>query len=110
MQGFLEALRVELIDDQVNVMWVAPGFTSSSIRENALNQDGVKQSENPMDENKMMSSEACALHILQSIYKRKRTLVLTATGKQTVFLSKFFPSIADKLIHKFYFKNKALIK
>ena len=110
LQGFLESLRIELKDDDVNVMWVAPGFTASSIRENALNKDGNKQSENPMNESKMMSAHECALHILKAIYNRKRTLVLTATGKQTVFLSKFFPSFADKLIHKFYFKNKELIK
>lgn len=32
MTGFLEALRTEMIDHDVNVMWVCPGFTSSNIR------------------------------------------------------------------------------
>ena len=44
------------------------------------------------------------------IEKRKRVLVLTLTGKLTVFLKKFFPSLADKLVHRHYFKNGELIK
>lgn len=110
LQGFLESIKTELMDDGVHVMWVSPGFTSSKIREHALNDKGEQQKENPMDENKMMSAEECAQHLLNAIMKKKRTLVLTTTGKETVFLNKFFPKLADKLVHKFYFKNKELIK
>ena len=63
-----------------------------------------------MDEGKMMTAEECAEHILDAIEKKKRTIVLTGTGKQTVFLNRFFPKIADRIIHKFYFKNGELIK
>jgi short-subunit dehydrogenase len=52
VQGFLEALRTELLDDGVNVMWVCPGFTTSNIRNVALDEDAQPQKENPMDESK----------------------------------------------------------
>ncbi|HOZ97010.1 MAG TPA: SDR family oxidoreductase [Niabella sp.] len=110
LQGFLESLKTELKDDEVHVMWVSPGFTSSKIRDHALNDKGDQQKENPMDEEKMMSAEDCAQHLLMAIMKKKRSLVLTITGKETVFLNRFFPSLADKLVHKFYFKDKKLIK
>lgn len=110
LQGFLESLKTEMIDEGVHIMWVSPGFTSSKIRDHALNDKGEQQKENPMDENKMMSAEECAGHLLNAIMKKKRTLVLTTTGKETVFLNKFFPALADRLVHKFYFKNKELIK
>ncbi|MGJ7031521.1 SDR family oxidoreductase [Niabella hirudinis] len=110
LQGFLECLMTELRDDQVHVMWVSPGFTASGIRDNALNDKGEKQKENPMDEGKMMTAETVALRILKAIKQKKRSIVMTTTGKETVFLNKFFPSLADKLVHKFYFKNKELIK
>ena len=57
-----------------------------------------------------MSAETCAKYILSAIEKRKRVLVLTFTGKLTVFLNKFFPSLADKLVHRHYFKNGELVK
>lgn len=110
LQGWLEALRTELLESGVNVMWVCPGFTSSNIRNAALNATGESQGESPLDESKLMSAEECAIHIVKAIEKRKRTLVLTGTGKQTVFLNRFFPAWADKLVHKYYFKDGKLIK
>jgi short-subunit dehydrogenase len=110
VNGFLEALRTEMIDENVNVMWVCPGFTASNIRNAALNKNAQPQGESPMDEGKMMTAQECATHIMTAIENRKRTLVLTGLGHQTVFMSKFFPAWADKLIKKFYFKNGELVK
>ncbi len=110
INGWLEALRTELLDKGVNVMWVCPGFTTSNIRNVALNNDAKPQGESPMDESKMMTAEECARHIVKAIEKRKRTLVLTFTGKQTVLMNKFFPAWADKLVRNYFFKNGELIK
>lgn len=110
LQGWLEAIKTELKDDGVHVMWVCPGFTTSNIRHAALNKDGDSQGESPMDEGKMMTADECARHILHAIEKRKRTLVLTFTGKRTVFMNKFFPKITDRMVKKFFFKNGELVK
>jgi short-subunit dehydrogenase len=110
LNGWMEALRIEMLDKNVNVLWVSPGFTKSNIRAVALNEQAKEQGESPLDESKLMTSEACAQHILNAIVKRKRTLVLTFKGKQTVFMSKFFPSLTDKLTRNFFYKNGKLIK
>ena len=110
LQGWLESIKTELITDGVHVMWVCPGFTTSNIRNAALNKEGEVQGESPMDEVKMMSSEECANHILTAIRRKKRTLVLTFKGKQTVFLNKFFPKLADILVNKFFLKEGKLVK
>lgn len=110
LNGFLEALRTEMMEDEVNIMWVSPGFTSSNIRNTALDKNAKPRKENPMDEEKMMSAEECAENILIAIEQRKRTKVITVLGLRTKLLSKFFPSMTDKLVRKFYFKNGELIK
>src|SRR5665213_2700246 len=110
LNGWLEAIRTELLETGVNVMWVCPGFTQSNIRNAALNKDAKPQGESPLKEEKLMTAEECARHIIKAIEKRKRTLVLTFTGKETVYMNKFFPSLTDKLIRKFFFKNGELIK
>lgn len=110
VQGWLEAIKTELMADRVHVMWVCPGFTTSNIRNAALNKDAASHGETPMDESKMMTAEKCANHILKAIRKKKRTLVLTFTGKRTVFMQKFFPKLADKFAYKFFFKNGKLVK
>ncbi len=110
LQGWLESLKTELMEKEVHVMWVCPGFTTSNIRNSALARDGSAQGESPMDEDKMMSAAECARHIMHAIEKKKRTLVLTFTGKRTVFMNKYFPGLADKFAHKFFFKDGKLVK
>ncbi len=110
LQGWLESLKTELLDKEVHVMWVCPGFTTSNIRHTALDAHGESLGEGKMDETSMMSAPECATHILNAIEKRKRTLVLTFTGKRTVFMNKFFPGLADKLAYNFFFKDGKLVK
>lgn len=110
LNGWLEALKTELYASGTHVMWVCPGFTTSNIRNAALDKNAKAQGESPMDEGSMMSSEDCATHIIHAIEKRKRSLVLTFTGKRTVFMNKYFPAWADKLVHHFFFKEGVLVK
>ena len=110
VNGWLEAIRTELMEDGVNVMWVCPGFTRSNIRNAALNNKAQTQGESPLNESELMSPEECARYIIEAIVKKKRTLVLTFKGKQTVFVNKFFPSWADKLTRNYFFKNGKLVK
>jgi short-subunit dehydrogenase len=110
MQGFLEALRVELLQTGVNVMWVCPGFTASNIRNAALQKDGSSQGFSTFDETKLMTAEECAAITFEAIGKRKRTLVYSFEDKRTIFLTKFFPKLTDKLVYKFFYKNNELVK
>jgi dehydrogenase/reductase SDR family protein 7B len=98
MNGFLEALRTELLDEGVHVLTAAPGFTASNIREAALVADGSAQGKSPRNEGEMMSSETVADEILKAVKQRKRSMVLTGQGKLTVFLNKWLPGLTDKLV------------
>ena len=110
LQGWLEAIKTELVEKGVHVMWVSPGFAASNIRNVALNQRGEAQGESPLDEKSLMDADTCAGIILDAISVRKRTVVMTFQGKQTVFLNKFFPKLADKLVRRFFFKEGVLLK
>lgn len=99
MEGFLEALRMEVMKRGVHVLSVCPGFTTSNIRNVALTADGHPQGESPRDESKMMSAEETAEHIYQAVVKRKRDLVLTTQGKLAVWLTKLFPVLMDKITY-----------
>lgn len=105
MQGFLEALRTELLHTGAHVMWVSPGFTASNIRNVARSANGTAQGETPLEENKLMSAEVCAGLILDAIEKRKRVVIMTRQGKLTVWINKLFPALADKLVFKHFLKE-----
>ncbi|WP_026950325.1 SDR family oxidoreductase [Algoriphagus mannitolivorans] len=106
MNGFFESLRTEVMKQGVHVLVVAPGFTSSNIRNTALTADGSSQGESPRDEAKMMSSEEVAEHILKATLKRKRDIVLTTQGKLAVFLNKWMPGILDGIVYNQMAKEK----
>lgn len=102
MQGFMEALRTELLHTGVHVMWVSPGFTASNIRNVARSKDGTAQAETPLEESKLMTAETCAGIILNAVVKRKRVVVMTGQGKLTVWLNKLLPGLADKLVYNHF--------
>jgi len=106
MNGFLEALRTELLYSGVHVLTACPGFTTSNIRNVSLTKDGTMQGESPRDEAKMMSAEECAEHIYRATLKRKKFLYLTALGKLTVFMNKFFGGYFDHFVYKEMSKEK----
>jgi len=99
MQGFLEVLRIENMKKGVHVLIACPGFTASNIRNTALSGKGDQQGESPRDEDKMMTAEAVANHIVRAIQKKKHRLTLTTQGKITVLLNKFFPKFMDKMVY-----------
>jgi dehydrogenase/reductase SDR family protein 7B len=106
LQGFLESLRTELLKQNVHVLVACPGFTTSNIRNTALSADGQIQGESPRDEAKMMTAETVADYIYKATVNRKRDLVLTAQGKLTVLLNKFFPAFMDKMVYNILAKEK----
>ena len=98
MQGFLESLRTENLHTGLHVMVICPGFTATNIRKVALDADGKAQGESPREENKMMTADEVADHLLRGVERRKRTVILTSQGKMTVFLNKWFPAWMDKMV------------
>lgn len=106
LNGFLEALRVENLKNDLHVMIASPGFTASNIRNVALVKDGSAQGESSMDEGKMMSSEKVAEIIVSGVIERKRTLIMTGQGKLTVLLNKLLPAWLDTLVYNHFTKEK----
>lgn len=106
LHGFLEALRTELRPRGVHVLLACPGFTASNIRNTALLADGSPQGASPRDEAQLMSAEAVADHILRAVRQRRRDLVLTGQGKLTVFLNRWLPGLADKLVYDHFVKEE----
>lgn len=98
IRGLLDTIRIENLHKGLHVLVAAPGFTATEVRKVALSADGSAQGETPRNESEMMTAETCAHLIIKAIEKRKRSLILTfVEGKVTVFLSKFFPALLDRL-------------
>ncbi len=106
MNGFLEALRTELLHSGVHVLTACPGFTASNIRFAAIDGQGQTTGETVRDESQMMTADECAGHIFRAVRNRRRQLVLTTQGKLIVFLNKWLPALTDRLVFNALAKEK----
>jgi len=105
LQGFLETVRVENLDKNLHVMIVAPGFTASNIRRNALTADGSPQGISPRDENKMMSSGEVALKIADGVKHRKRTIIISGEDYFSIVARRLMPNLFDKILYYYMAKE-----
>jgi short-subunit dehydrogenase len=106
MNGFMVALRTEVMHKGVQTLVVCPGFTESNIRKAALNAEGHSQGESPRNEQQMMSADEVAEATMKALLKGKREIVLTRQGKLAVFLNKWMPGKMDKIVYEVMKKEK----
>jgi len=106
MHGLLEVIRIENMKKGLHVLIACPGFTASNIRNVALSKDGSSQGETPLDESKLMPAETVAACICTAIEKRRDRIILTAMGKMTVMLNKFFPKFMDGMVYNHMAKEQ----
>jgi short-subunit dehydrogenase len=106
LHGFMEVIRTELLEDGVHVLIACPGFTRTDIRKKSLVAPGQILGEAPRDESKMMSAEEVAEIIYRATLARKRYSVMTFSGKVIVWLNKWFPALADRLVYNNFKKEK----
>jgi short-subunit dehydrogenase len=96
VQGFSEALRAELAKDGIDVLVVNPGLTQTNFSRNMLEQ----KARLPMDHLRGMTAERVAVLTLGALARGKHEVSLTLQGKLMVFVSRFFPRLADRIARK----------
>ena len=101
LHGLFDCLRVELMDKDVDVMLVAPGFTATDIYRNALEADG-SVTINPLDmPGKATSPADAAEEIYQAARKRKRLLVMSNVDWRARIFARCLPGLFERhLAHK----------
>jgi short-subunit dehydrogenase len=93
LQGFSEALRAELAKDGIDVIVVCPGLTQTNFSQNMLEQKARLQ----FDHMRGMTAEAVAAATLRALQRGRAEICLTFPGKLLVFVSRFFPRMADRI-------------
>jgi len=96
VEGFSAALRAELAKDGIDVLVVCPGLTQTNFSHNMLAQKARVQ----LDHLRGMTSEQVAAATLRAIERGKHETILTLQGKLMVFVSRFFPRLADLISKK----------
>lgn len=100
MFGFFDSLRIELRGTGVDVTMVAPDFVLSEVHRRAFGPDGEPLGKSPMQEDRIMTAEACAALILDAMARRKRQVITSRRGKVGRLLRVFAPAVMDRIAAK----------
>lgn len=100
MNGFFEALRIELAPHGVTVTVAYPGVVATGIRLRGYDAAGHPAGKSGLDERGAMPVEVCARLILDGLQARRREVVMTAQGKFSRWLKLLAPGLVDRLALK----------
>jgi len=98
--GFFDSLRIELIGTGVTVTMIAPDFVLSQMHRRAFGSNGKPLGTSPMQEDKIMTAEACAAMIVKAIENRDRLLITSLRGKLGRWMKMIAPGVIDNLALK----------
>ncbi len=99
VMGFFDALRAELIHNNIHVTTITPGFIRTAISKNALASDGSAFGVDDDDIANGMDVNKCAQVILRGFEKGKKEIAV-GEGKEmlVLWIKRFLPNLAFKLV------------
>ncbi len=98
LHGLFESVRAELRPRGVDVMLVCPGFTDTPIEAHALGADGERPRQARASVGRLASPDDVAEAIYRGVRRGRRLIVLTPVGKLSRLLSRFAPSLYERLM------------
>ncbi len=100
LHGFFDTLRSELGPSGVDVLIACPGFTATPMETNALGGDGKPVTQEKVMVGKVSTPNRVAEEIFQAAARGKQMVVMTGIGKLTRLISRFSPSLYEKMMIK----------
>lgn len=97
MVGFFESLRIEVEDDGISVTIAFPDFVASGMHTRSLGADGKPLGHNPLQVDKIMTSEECARLVIQGMGARKRQIVMSNRARFGQWLKLIAPGKVDEI-------------
>lgn len=97
MTGFFEALRAELKPQGITVTTAFPGVVATRIRHHGYNAKGEPAGVSGLKEDKAMSVEECAAHIVAGMAARKREIVMDTRSKVGRYLKLLAPGVVEDM-------------
>ncbi len=97
MDGFFESLRIEVEDDGISVTIAFPDFVASGMHTRSLGADGKPLGHNPLQVDKIMTSETCARLILEGAAARKRQIIMSNRSRFGQWLKLIAPGMVDRI-------------
>ena len=87
----------EIEDDGVSVTIAFPDFVGSGMHTRSLGADGKPLGHNPLQVDKIMTSDECARLALKGAAERKRQVIMTNRSRLGQWLKLIAPGMVDRI-------------
>lgn len=98
LHGFFESLRAELIDCDLDISIIMPGFINTQITVKELKSDGHPYGKVEKSHKMGLSPDECAEKIIRKLKKRKKNIIVGGFEVTSIYLQRFLPGLYDFLI------------
>lgn len=99
--GYMDCLRAEMAEHNVQVTSILPGFVNTQIAVNALQADGRQQGHNDPEIERGISADACAAGIIDAIENNKAEAIIgKGLSALAPTLKRFFPGLVRRMTAK----------
>lgn len=99
--GYMDCVRAEMAEHNVQVTSILPGFVNTQIAINALQADGQQQGHNDPEIEQGISAEHCAEGIIKAIEADKAEAIIgKGLSALAPTLKRFFPGLVRRIVAK----------
>lgn len=103
VEAFLDALRLELREENLHVLTVSPGFVKTEITLHALTADGTALNRMEDETANGLSPDVVAEQVVAAIAARRRAIAPTGRPERlALFLSRWAPGLLERMLWRRY--------
>lgn len=106
LHGYFEALRAEVVSENIKVTIICPGYVHTNVTINALTGDGSRYKMMAKATRNGMTPEDFATRALCAIERGKEEAIIAGKERFAVWLKQYFPRVFHYLAHKKFNPNK----
>ena len=101
LHGFFDALRLEVLKDNISVTLICPGFVNTNVSKNALKGDGQKS--NKMDDGQAggyTGTEFAEKALKVIAAKKQEAVIARAREKLAIVIKRFYPALLTRILSR----------
>lgn len=100
LHGFFDSLRAELMDCDLDVTIIMPGFIDTHITYKELKSDGRPYGHGEKSHKQGMSPEDCARKIIKHLHKNRQNIIVGGVEVSSVYAQRFMPRFYNFVIRR----------
>ncbi|MDQ3190914.1 MAG: SDR family oxidoreductase [Bacteroidota bacterium] len=101
LHGFYDSLREEVLENNIKITMVCPGWIKTNVTINAITETGQAYNKMGDGQSKGMEPSKCASKIIRAISKNKTEVYIGGYETYTIYFKRYLPGLYLKVVRLF---------